>query len=229
MFRSGLALIVLFGLAACAAVPENAGDDSGAASADLCDTPNGDVCSFENSPVRVTGDPVQIPGREFQFFRTAQELVFVGSDGTRWTAPIETLTDGASIPPMFVSIVGAPTSREFVNAAAVHDAYCGIGNEEGQKFHDAHWEDVHRMFYEALIAGGTPKAKAGVMFSAVWLGGPRWDIAQARNMETIPTSSKQRALRRTIDFIDREDPNFQELHEYLWWEENKLRKRHPVF
>ena len=221
---------VLVALAGCASVIETPDTVArGAVEDGRCSGPQSLICAFVNSPVRVDGDAVILPGREFQFFHTAHELTFIDSQGAEWIAPTETLTDGASIPPMFVSLVGAPTSREFVNAAAVHDAYCGIGNETGPKYQQAHWEDVHRMFYEALIGGGTPRAKAGIMYSAVWLGGPRWNIPVSRNLNTVPTSSKQRALRRTIDFIEREEPNFEELHDYLWWEEKKMRRQHPVF
>ncbi len=226
MLRGILALVVAAGLAGCSSAPEDPESaDQALAEETRCAGPQDLICAFINSPVRVGGDPVTIPGREVQFFRTSHDLTFIDSDGVKWVAPIETLTDGASIPPIFVRLVGSPTSREFVNAAAVHDAYCGIGNEEGTKFQQADWEDVHRMFYEALIVGGTPKAKAGAMYSAVWLGGPRWDIPEERDMNNLPTRAKQRSLQRTLDFIERKDPTFDQLHEYLWWEEKKMRKR----
>ena len=128
-------------------------------------------CTFSQSPLRVLPEPVELPKRPYKFFPTAGQLNFVDAQGKNWVAPPRTLTDGASIPKIFVAIVGDPTAPEFINAAAVHDAYCGVGNETGTMFHRAKWEDVHVMFYDGLIVGGTPEIRAKIMFAAVWLGG----------------------------------------------------------
>ena len=42
------------------------------------------------------------------------------------------------------------------------------------------WPEVHRMFYEGLLVGGTPVARAQLMYAAVWLGGPRWTVKPSR-------------------------------------------------
>jgi len=139
-----------------------------------CDGSSSGICAFINSPVRLGVKPVNLPSRKFPFFNTIDALEFVDAGSAKWIAPADTLTDGASIPPIFIKMIGAPTSREFVNAAAVHDAYCGIGNEEGSYYHGAIWQNVHRMFYDALRVGGTPPLKAKIMFAAVYIGGPRW-------------------------------------------------------
>ena len=127
--------------------------------------------------------------RKADFYPTANELKFVDSEKHPWIAPKGTLTDGASIPPVFVSVIGSPTSQEFVNAAAIHDAYCGIGNEKLPQYHTETWQNVHRMFYDALRVGGTSPKKAKIMFAAVYLGGPRWHAQRrvdtaARHSET---------------------------------------------
>ncbi|MEZ5714109.1 MAG: DUF1353 domain-containing protein [Paracoccaceae bacterium] len=135
-------------------------------------------CRFLNSPVKLEPTPVRLPKRPLPFYPTAQELDFVDAVERRWVAPKKTLTDGASIPEVFISVIGDPTSREFANAAAIHDAYCGVGNEKGPRFHSADWRSVHRMFYDALRVGGTPEVKAKVMYAAVYLGGPRWGVVR---------------------------------------------------
>lgn len=114
-------------------------------------------CAFVNSPVATLSDPITLPKRPYPFFKTANDLSFFDALGRTWAAPRNTLTDGASIPPIFVSIIGNPREPQFANAAAIHDAYCGVGNEQGPVFHKGKWQDVHRMFYDALIAGGTPQ------------------------------------------------------------------------
>lgn len=183
-------------------------------------------CTFNLAPLRVLPEPVELPRRPYTFFPTADELRFVDPTGREWIAPRRTLTDGASIPPIFVSIVGNPTAPSFINAAAVHDAYCGIGNELGERFHDGRWEDVHKMFYDALVAGGTEETTAKIMFAAVWLGGPRWNTV--RGLTHVPPGRMQQAMRATKTFIERDNPDFAALQRYLWWQERMMLDKHPV-
>ena len=182
-------------------------------------------CVFDRNPLRVLPEPVTLPRRPYQFFPLADDLTFVDPRGRVWVAPERTLTDGASIPPIFVSIVGDPTSPSFINAAAVHDAYCGVGNETGVNFHNGTWEDVHKMFYDGLVAGGTPEGTAKVMFAAVWLGGPRWDTL--RHLDHVPTPRLQQAMRATAAFIERDDPDLGRLLRYLRWQERMMLQQFP--
>jgi hypothetical protein len=131
-------------------------------------------CNFINSPVKLASKVIELPGRDFPFSLTSEKLTFVDANRRQWVAPVGTLTDGASIPAMFVEVIGDPRSKEFINAATVHDAYCATGNEKGSTFQTATWQDVHRMFYDGLRVGGTPAIKAKTMYAAVYLGGPRW-------------------------------------------------------
>lgn len=133
------------------------------------------ICAFFNAPLTLLTTPINLLLRKAVFYPMARDLQFVDSENKKWVAPKGTLTDGASIPPVFISIVGSPTSEEFVNAAAIHDAYCGVGNAELSQYHSDTWQNVHRMFYDALRVGGTPPRKAKTMFAAVYLGGPRWE------------------------------------------------------
>lgn len=189
-------------------------------------------CTFSQSPLRVLPEPVELPKRPYKFFPTAEPLNFVDAQGANWVAPPRTLTDGASIPKIFVQIVGDPTAPEFINAAAVHDAYCGIGNESGAMYHRAKWEDVHVMFYDGLIVGGTPEIRAKIMFAAVWLGGPRWkaptdavvstqgqvparSVAYVNPMDRISDRRKQEAMRRAKSYIEGARPPLPRLITYL--------------
>ncbi|MEC3861541.1 DUF1353 domain-containing protein [Mesobacterium sp. TK19101] len=191
---------------------------------DVCERSSSKNCVFFNTPVRLTGDPIILPKRPYKFFRTANSLDFIDGQGRRWIAPNQTLTDGASIPKIFINIIGDPTSPEFVNAAAVHDAYCGIGNENGPNFHNAKWEDVHRMFYEALIVSGTPRVRASIMFTAVYLGGPRWDIYKDRDISKVPTPALQNTMRQAMAYIEKSDPPFGALWLYLQMKERQLQQ-----
>lgn len=186
------------------------------------------ACFFRNSPVRLGGTVVRLPGRSLEFRPIAEPLEFVDGIGRKWVAPTQTLTDGASIPAIFIPIVGNPRSPEFVNAAAVHDAYCGIGNEDGAVYRSAPWQDVHRVFYDSLIVGGVPPVKAKLMFTAVWLGGPRWHPRNGLDdlkLERLPMAVRLSAMREARTYVTRSDPTFDELLGYLRWVEWDMERR----
>ncbi len=155
-------------------------------------------CNFINSPVRLSSKEIILPNRAFPFFATQNDLNFIDAKAVQWNAPKDTLTDGASIPRVFINIIGDPRSREFLNAATVHDAYCGRGNENGPYYHTAPWQAVHRMLYDGLRVGGTSAPKAKLMYAAVFLAGPRWsnlrkstsNKASANAVSTAGTTAK---------------------------------------
>ena len=189
---------------------------------EVCTVKGSEACNFANSPVRLTGDPIELPKRPYEFFRTAQVLEFRDASGRVWEAPAATLTDGASIPQIFISIIGDPRSPEFVNAAAVHDAYCGIGNESAPNYQIAKWRDVHRMFYEGLMVSGTERIRASLMYAAVYLGGPRWDTPRYLDLTFVPDAAKVVAMRQAKAFIEREDPDFATLQAFLEQQERAM-------
>lgn len=141
-------------------------------------------CTFAGTPISLNPIPALRQNGTF-YFETQQSLGFVDTFGETWQAPAKTLTDGASIPAIFTAIVGNPTDPEFLNAAIIHDAHCGVGNENGELYHTRPWEDVHRAFYDALISSGVDDLRAKTMYAAVYLAGPRWDDP-ARDLSTVP-------------------------------------------
>lgn len=187
---------------------------SQAPSGPVCAGQGSERCQFVNGPVKLTQDPVKLATRRALFYPMADELDFVDGKADVWQAPKGTLTDGASIPRVFVKIVGNPTSKQFAQAAAIHDAYCGIGNENGAKYHTRPWPQVHRMFYDALRVGGTPEYKAKVMFAAVWLGGPRWGDWD-RGLLDVSGGEKQKILLQAQDLIGAQNPSVDDLIGFL--------------
>lgn len=77
-------------------------------------------------------------------------------------------TDGASIPKWAQPIIGKPFDRSYLKAAILHDHYCYEEN------HVRSWQQVHRMFFDALIDSGVDPVKARTMYYGVLIGGPRW-------------------------------------------------------
>ena len=170
----------------------------------------GDRCRFDGGPLEMAGAPVFLENFQQAFLPTRQKIDFVDATGTRWTAPPKTLTDGATIPQLFTALVGDRQSREYLIAAALHDAYCGVGNEALETYQTRSWEEVHRMFFEALIVGGTPPQKAKIMFAAVYLGGPRWNDPD-RSLEGVSQEDILREMEWCLRWIEENDPSADEI------------------
>lgn len=167
-------------------------------------------CRFSGGPLEMAGAPVFLPEFQQAFLPTSQQVEFVDAAGQVWTAPPRTLTDGATIPSLFAPLVGDRQSVEFLMAAALHDAYCGVGNEALHTFQARPWEEVHRMFFEALLVAGTPPKKAKLMFAAVYLGGPRWNDAE-RSLEGVAEDDLLRELDWCLRWIEENDPSADEI------------------
>jgi hypothetical protein len=99
-----------------------------------------------------------------------EKFAYVDGDGKRWEAKKDAVIDGASIP-RALWWAGGPYEGKYRDASVVHDVYC----DELPK--TAEWQAVHRMFYQAMLASGVEKARALVMFAAVYRFGPKWDTA----------------------------------------------------
>jgi len=118
--------------------------------------------SYLNRPLALQ-DFVPPDGRRFSLLH---EFTYVDQSGRRWEAPTDLITDGASIPMPFWSVIGGPFEGLYREAAVVHDAGCCAQMQS--------WEDVHHMFYNAMRCSGVEEGKAKALFLAVWSFGPRW-------------------------------------------------------
>lgn len=143
-------------------------------------------------------------------------LVFIDKTGTAWVAPKGTRTDGASVPRLALWITDGRFAKEFLKAAVVHDAYCQSDNETRSpgQYRTKPWEAVHRMFYEAMIAGGTTPTKARLMFAAVWLGGPRWNDP-VRNLDQVSDKELKIAFQACKEWIEENDPTIEEIEAWM--------------
>lgn len=104
--------------------------------------------------------------KDYRLMRLEEDFAYVDDKGLHWIAPKGSITDGASIPRQFWSLMGAPLSGKYRRAAVIHDVYC--------KNQDRPHEEVHNVFYEAMLADGVAKLKAQAMHLAVKLFGPKW-------------------------------------------------------
>ncbi len=237
---SSLAFLFTGLLTGCVTVTTTKHDPRKAAvplSARPCEGKASGKCTFINAPVALSQQPIRLKRRPLPFYRTTHALHFVDAGPRRWIAPKATLTDGASIPDIFVPVIGNPRSQEFIDAATLHDAYCGLGNEGLAQYHSDTWQNVHHMFYDALRVGGTPARKAKIMYAAVYLAGPRWQMpgegAKARMAapgllvisapvvlgpginrplpDVVPEEALIAALEEVIAYINRRNPSLQQL------------------
>ena len=83
-----------------------------------------------------------------------------------WQAKAGLNTDGASIPSWAQPIIGGSWDKQFIRAAVIHDWYCIRAVRTRRA--------THRMFYDALIESGVPRAKALSMYYAVIVGSHMW-------------------------------------------------------
>lgn len=210
MSRIFLILSSFILLAACDPARVSTASGPDVAAQEVCAKRGAGRCVFINGPVRLHQQPVKLPSRSALFYPMAADLEFVDGSAAKWQAPEGTLTDGASIPPLFVAMLGDPASREYAPAGAMHDAYCGLGNENGPNYHARPWQQVHRMFYDGLRVAGTPEKRAKLMFAAVWLGGPRWGQWD-RGLGDVTGAQKQQMLKQTQALIDGQNPPISDL------------------
>lgn len=96
-----------------------------------------------------------------------ESFEFIDATGRSWRVPSGVNVDGASMPKAFWSLIGGPFEGKYRNASVIHDHFCEIRKRK--------WQEVHKVFYEGMLASGVDSAKAYVMYKAVEQFGPRWD------------------------------------------------------
>ena len=122
----------------------------------------------DNDPFgHFVGDVVAVFMSDGRRMQLNADFAYISPSGKRWEAPKGSIVDGASIPQVFWAVVGGPFEGQYRNASVVHDVACVKRSEK--------WEDVHRMFYYAMRAGGVSESRAALMYAAVYKFGPRWD------------------------------------------------------
>ncbi len=88
---------------------------------------------------RFQGEVVTSWLRDGRQMELVKPFTFVDTKGNRWHVPQGAKVDGASIPRVLWTAVGAPYSGKYRRASVVHDYFCDTMLRP--------WRDVHRMFY----------------------------------------------------------------------------------
>lgn len=95
-----------------------------------------------------------------------EDFIFIDRYNKEWKAHKGSIIDGASIPKSLWTVMGSPFTGNYRRASVIHDTEC--------KLRKRPCKDVHRVFYEMMLADHVPLPKAKLMFFAVNTFGPKW-------------------------------------------------------
>lgn len=99
---------------------------------------------------------------------TMGDFSFTDSKGRKWGVPKGTTSTGSAVPRAMWSLIGGPFDSKTVFASILLEYHSGLRS--------APPDQVHAMFYEALLAQDVPLATAKILFNAVSSFGPRWEV-----------------------------------------------------
>lgn len=146
-----------------------------------------------NAPLDIRYDPVATSYLRRDYYRVTRPFKFYIDDtpGTRWVYVYEGfLTDGASIPALFRSIL--PAWGIYGQSAVVHDILCDCKYYwDGETHVEIGYEAIDRIFYQAMEVAKVPGWKRKVIYYAVhWfhkLGyrGSKKKAAKKRELEAM--------------------------------------------
>lgn len=121
-----------------------------------------------------------------------EDFVFVDQSNKQWKSAKGSIINGASIPPAFWTVIGPPFVGNYRRASVVHDTACKEMTEPS--------DEVHLMFFDAMIADGTGTIKAHAMYQAVKQFGPSWDVNNpvAFTAAAEPTEKQARSLLEAV-------------------------------
>ncbi|HYJ58834.1 MAG TPA: DUF1353 domain-containing protein [Methyloceanibacter sp.] len=131
---------------------------------------------------------------------------YVDPSGLEWNVPEGYKTDGASVPAALWALY-PPFTGTYRSAAVIHDYYCD--NKERS------WQDTHKAFYFAMRAANVAENTAKIMYSAVYLFGPRWGLgtrAGQRNARVEATPEQQAEVVKKLEaLVESENPDLDRL------------------
>jgi Protein of unknown function (DUF1353) len=134
-----------------------------------------------------------------------RDFAYVDSQGKRWDAPTGAVINGASIPRLFWSVIGSPFDGKYRNASVVHDTAC--------EFQKERWEDVHRMFYDAMRCARVGAGKAQTMYWAVYHFGPRWQQTPTGAVTETPEQPPEEIVAKAERYFNKKQFTPQQIED----------------
>lgn len=130
-----------------------------------------------------------------RLMRLENDFEYIDPHGRRWPVPPGIQIDGASIPPAAWSFIGGPFSGLYREASVIHDHYCDRRTRSQ--------DDTHRVFYDGMITSGVERWRAGLMYGAVLVGGPKWSTVRVRSASLAEVQNVFGANNRQTDWAAR--------------------------
>jgi hypothetical protein len=94
-------------------------------------------------------------------------FTFTDSKRVTWEVPKGYVSNGASIPRAYWSVVGPPLTSDYTIPMILHNYHATLRQRSS--------DDVNAMYYEALRAAGVGEQKAKVLYAAASQFGPHWE------------------------------------------------------
>jgi hypothetical protein len=155
---------------------------------------------------RFTGKFVAEFGDDGRKVTLMEPFGYVDPAGLEWNVPDGYRTDGASVPSALWALY-PPFTGNYRSAAVIHDYYCD--NKERS------WQDTHKVFYFAMRAANVAEKTAKIMYSAVYLFGPRWGPRTRpgqRNARVEVTPERQEEVVKELQaLVENENPDLDSL------------------
>jgi Protein of unknown function (DUF1353) len=131
---------------------------------------------------------------------------FIDPYGKEWNVPTGYKTDGASVPAALWALY-PPFTGNYRSAAVIHDYYCD--NK------DRSWQDTHKVFYFAMRAAHVDETTAKVMYSAVYLFGPRWGPGTQPGQHSAPIQAtpeqQEKVVKDLQALVNKDNPDLDVL------------------
>ena len=135
------------------------------------------------------------------------ELRYTDPYGVVWIAPVGSRVNGASIPRAFWSLIGGPFEGKYRNASVLHDVAYEQQNRP--------YEEVDRMFYNAMRCSGVGVVTAKTMYYALVRHGRHWKHKQALPLAPAPPARPSAPSPQEVDEIQKwiraNDPNLEQI------------------
>jgi hypothetical protein len=133
-----------------------------------------DITPPESEFGRYVGEVIASWEDDGRKMRLVEPFAYEDPEGVRWDAPAGSVVDGASIPQIAWTVIGGPFEGLYRNASVIHDVACVNQSRP--------WRNVHKAFYNAMLASAVRRVKAKIMYAAVFHFGPRWADAPPRTL-----------------------------------------------
>ncbi|MBA2742814.1 MAG: DUF1353 domain-containing protein [Chthoniobacterales bacterium] len=131
------------------------------------------------------------------------ELRYTDPYGEVWIAPAGSRVNGASIPRAFWTMIGGPFEGKYRNASVLHDV--------AYEHHTRPWQDVDRMFYNAMRCSGVGAFTAKTMYYTLVRHGRHWKYPKAQTVAPDPHQAPPDD--EIQQWIKTNDPSLEQIEE----------------